>query len=98
MKMYKHLMGDFEALKFFKLIWKIVCRLKHKIFFWLAMHNRINTRSLLKRKVFMMTDHSCPICNHQCEENTYASVLGLQFCSKLLEHSHSWKKTRYFWL
>lgn len=36
----------------FKWIWKSARRLRHKILFWLLLHDRVNTRNLLKRKKF----------------------------------------------
>ena len=35
-----------------KWLWHTCCQLKHKIFFWLLVDNRLNTRTLLHRKNF----------------------------------------------
>lgn len=60
MQMYKHLMGDVEGHRIFKLIWSSSSRLQHKIFVWLVAHCRINTRALLKRKGMHLGNPFCP--------------------------------------
>jgi hypothetical protein len=39
--------GTIYALKW---IWQGCCQQKHKVFFWLMVHNRLNTRAMLQRK------------------------------------------------
>lgn len=34
----------------FKWIWKVANRVRHKIFCWLLMHDRVNTRNILRKK------------------------------------------------
>lgn len=68
MLMYNHLMGENEGHPIFKLIWNSSSRLKHKIFFWLVVHCRINTRSLLRRKGMHLDSPFCPNCNQNAEE------------------------------
>lgn len=68
MKMYKYLMGEAEGHPIFNLIWNTSSRLKHKIFFWLVAHCRINTRSLLQRKGMQLENPYCPLCNQNAEE------------------------------
>lgn len=52
-KMYKDLMCNFRGHKFFNILWVSASRLKHKILFWLALHDRPNTKALLRRKGFL---------------------------------------------
>lgn len=47
---YKHLSGHQPTHPAFRWLWKSSCQPKHKVFFWLLMHDRINTRGLLRRK------------------------------------------------
>jgi hypothetical protein len=43
----------------FSWIWKSSCQAKHKFFFWLLLHDRLNTRNLLGRKNFHLPTYSC---------------------------------------
>jgi hypothetical protein len=45
-----------------KWMWKGCCQQKHKVFFWLLIHNRLNTRAMLQQKHFFMDDYSCILC------------------------------------
>jgi len=47
---YNHLYKDFHPPKPFLWIWKSRCRNKLRVFSWLLLMDRLNTRSLLKRK------------------------------------------------
>jgi hypothetical protein len=51
-----------------KWLWKSCCQDKHRVFFWLLIHNRLNTRALLQRKNFYMTDYTCIMCNQAVTE------------------------------
>jgi hypothetical protein len=42
--------GTIYALKW---IWQGCCQQKHKVFFWLKVHERVNTREMLQRKNFV---------------------------------------------
>ena len=52
-----------EIIPAIKWLWKTCCQLKHKIFFWLLLNDRINTRALLQRKGFFLQDYTCVMCN-----------------------------------
>jgi hypothetical protein len=47
---YKVLIGFKPAPQIFTWLWKSSCQPKHKLFFWLLLHDRLNTRNLLGRK------------------------------------------------
>ena len=49
-------------------LWKTCNQLKHKIFFWLLINNRLNTRELLQRKSFFTEDCTCVMCDQQVLE------------------------------
>ena len=39
--------------------------MRHKVFAWLMLLDRINTRDLLQRRHFNVgEDHNCPLCEH----------------------------------
>ena len=44
-------------------IWKSAALLKHKIFFWLLLQDRLNTRELLHRKNFHVYSYDCVLCS-----------------------------------
>jgi hypothetical protein len=47
-KAYKHFSENDYVHPTFKWIWKSSCQAKQKIFFWLLLQNRLNTRGLLQ--------------------------------------------------
>ena len=49
-------------------LWKTCCQLKHKIFFWMLVHNRLNTRAMLHRKNFFFRGYTCVLCGLQVLE------------------------------
>ena len=50
-------------------IWKSKCQSKHKFFAWLLLHDRINTKDMLLRRRWQVTDNHmcvlCPTCQHE---------------------------------
>ena len=63
MKAYKHMTSGPLAHAIFQKIWKSVAILIYKIFFWLLLHDRLNTRNLLSRKYFHLPSYSCVLCS-----------------------------------
>jgi hypothetical protein len=50
---YSSLM-DFGGIIFsLKWMWQGCCQQKHRVFFWHMVHNRLNTRAMLQRKIFL---------------------------------------------
>lgn len=68
MKMYKALTGTNISHSIFKRLWNTSCRLRHKIFFWMLLHDRLKTKNLLQRKSMYLDDYSCVLCSHKAEE------------------------------
>lgn len=60
---YRMLMGDSAPIPAISWLWKACNQLKHKIFFWLLLNNRLNTRAFLQRKHFFIEDYSCVMCD-----------------------------------
>jgi hypothetical protein len=66
-KAYKVMMGFQPAPPHFSWIWNSSCQAKHKFFFWLLLHDRLNTRNLLGRKNFQLQSYVYTVdnCNHE---------------------------------
>ena len=69
-KFYLHCFRDMEADDVFKWIWKSKCTNKWKVFAWLLLADRLNTRGLLKRKHMKLRDdnYACLLCHQPPEE------------------------------
>lgn len=68
-KAYQILSGNHSPMPVLQWIWKSCCQLKHKIFYWLLAHNRLNTKALLLRKQFFLQDYSCIMCGQTVIEH-----------------------------
>lgn len=75
---YKNMIGQSEACFLFKWLRKCASRIRHKIFFWVAIHDIINTRGCSK------VDPSRWKLMLDCYGMNLASPLGLYLCSILL--------------
>jgi hypothetical protein len=66
-KAYNFLIGVQHTPIFFTWLWKSSCQQKHKFFFWLLLHDRLNTRNLLRRKNCLLPSYNCATlqCNHE---------------------------------
>jgi hypothetical protein len=66
-KAYQAMIGFSPAPKIFSILWKSSCQAKHKFFFWLLLHDRLNTRNLLRRKNFVLQSYQCVFqcCNEE---------------------------------
>jgi hypothetical protein len=58
-KAYNFLIGVQHTPIFFTWLWKSSCQQKHKFFFWLLLHDRLNTRNLLRRKNCLLPSYNC---------------------------------------
>jgi hypothetical protein len=61
-KTYSHLMGQAQVHQIFRSLWKNKCQPKHKVFFWLWLKNKLNTRDMLKRKNMTLESYTCENC------------------------------------
>jgi hypothetical protein len=50
-------------------MWKSCAREKYKVFFWLLLHDRLNTQELLRKKNMDLQNHSCVLCTRNVKEN-----------------------------
>ena len=85
MKMYKNIRGQAEAHTIFKQLWKTSCRLRHKIFFWLLLHDRVNTRNMLQRRTFHLPSYNCALCQMSTEETSQHLFWDCDFAFNCLQ-------------
>jgi hypothetical protein len=81
---YRSLTKHDPVIPAIKWLWKSCCQDKHRVFFWLLIHNRLNTRALLQRKNFYMTDYTCIMCNQAVTETRDHLFFYLPICTTLL--------------
>jgi hypothetical protein len=67
---YNNLIGDEPASPLFTWLWGSGNLGKHKFFLWLLLHDRLNTRNLLRRKNMHLDDYTCVLCNLGHEETS----------------------------
>lgn len=67
-KAYKTLTGHSQAEPIFRWLWKTSCQGKHKIFFWLALRDRLSNRNMIRRRGMFLEDYQCVLCQHSTEE------------------------------
>jgi hypothetical protein len=83
-KSYNHLMGQEYVHPAFKWIWRSKCQMKQKVFFWLLLHNRLNTRGMLQRRNMIPDSYTCELCLLQRVETMRHVFLLCPFAKKLL--------------
>jgi hypothetical protein len=98
-KAYKALIGYQQCPPHFTWVWNSSCQAKHKFFFWLLLHDRLNTRNLLGRKKFVLTCYDCATLECRQEEtlvHLFGPALllrnaGILFVLKEQKISQFWK-------
>jgi hypothetical protein len=83
-KAYSHLIGNQPTHPLFSWLWKSKCQPKHKVFFWLLLKNRLNTRSFLRRRSMPLDSFTCDNCILHMEETVIHLFFQMQFCSEML--------------
>lgn len=69
-KYYKFYFKDVKAHKTYRSLWKSKVTMKIKIFRWLLLSHRLNTRNMLKRRHYNIRDDlDCLLCGQQIEED-----------------------------
>jgi hypothetical protein len=75
-KFYAHLHADMVVPAVFRWLWKSACMMKTKMFAWLLLNDRLNTRDLLVRRNWTVSDdRHCVLC----PTHTYEDRLHLFF-------------------
>jgi hypothetical protein len=70
-KFYKFYFREIKPLACLPLIWKSKCQMKHKVFAWLLMIDRLNTRDLLARRQCPIENTNCVVCMQQREDRDH---------------------------
>jgi hypothetical protein len=83
-KAYRHFSRNAYVHLAFKWIWKSNCQSKQKVFFWLLLQNRLNTRGLLRRKNMALDSYTCELCLHQRIETLRHLFMHCPFAKKKL--------------
>ena len=79
-KFYKFLFRNITAPTHITSIWKSKCIMRHKVFAWLMLMDRVNTRDFLLRRHFNIgEDHSCLMCNIDVLETNRHLLYECQF-------------------
>ena len=76
-KGYQHFSGHRHVHVNFWWLWKSSCQNKHKVFFWLLLHNRLSTRNILRRKSMHLPSYNCVLCSSGIEETLSHQILLL---------------------
>ena len=78
-KAYKRMVGHRATTPHFKWIWNSSCQPKHKMFFWMLLHDRLNTRNLLRRKTMVLESYNCAVASRASEETLHHLFWGCPF-------------------
>lgn len=78
-KAYTSMIGVKVVPPHFQWVWNSSCQPKHKVFFWMVLHDRVNTRNLLRRKTFHLDSYNCAVINCQQEETLFHLFWGCPF-------------------
>jgi hypothetical protein len=78
-KVYTHLIGHRSVHPAFRWLWKSAAQNKHKVFFWLLLHDRLSTRNMLWRKNMALASFESVLCSLQVEETLEHLFLECSF-------------------
>jgi hypothetical protein len=78
-KAYKSLSGHMPTHPLLKLLWKTKCQPKHRVFFWLLLQDKLNTRDRLRRSNMHLESYTCKNCILQRNETSYHLFLRCNF-------------------
>jgi hypothetical protein len=82
---YEFIHGSTAAPTTFAQLWRSKCEPKQKLFFWLLLHDRLNTKDVLRRRHFEMDSYTCGNCIlKKTETNLVSSVPRVWFCKKMM--------------
>jgi hypothetical protein len=83
-KAYMHMLAYDLVHPTLKWIWKTKCQTKHKVFFWLLLQDKLNTRGMLRRRNMYLDSYACEMCIQQREESLRHLFFRCSFAKKLL--------------
>lgn len=81
-KIYKCITRAPFAPRLFRLLWASKCQPKHRLFFWLLLHNRLNTKAMLRRRNMELDSYTCENCILQKEEIVVHLLIRCNFAKK----------------
>lgn len=72
-KFYQFYYRDVTTDDSFRWIWKTKCTTKLKVFAWLLLSDRLNTKNMLRRRHYVVGPNTgrtddCVLCQHRCDE------------------------------
>ena len=108
-KFYKYMFRNVLTPTCITSIWKSKCIMRHKVFAWLMLNDRVNTRDLLLRRHFNIgEDHNCLVCDMEVlERNTHLfydypfatkcwETVGIHWDNQLdMQHKYDRARTRW---
>lgn len=79
---YQMVFQNYQASAIFKELWKCKCTPRIKIFMWLLLVDRLNTRSMLvRRNYYVQPNVFCVMCNGNVEEDIDHLFFSCPFAS-----------------
>jgi len=72
-------LGSIIVSPIYKWLWNSNCLPKRKVFFWLALKDRLSTRELLKRKEMELQSYNCVLCHQDVEESLHHLFMDCLF-------------------
>jgi hypothetical protein len=81
-KAYQALTGHMPTHHVFRHLWLCKCQPKHKIFFWLLLHDKLKTRDRLRRRHMYLETYTCENCILQKTESAYHLFLRCNFARR----------------
>ena len=67
----------------FKYIWKCSCTLKIKVFGWLLLMDRLNTRDMMQRRHWNIQDDTCVLCQSSFHEDRVHLFFSCNFSQRV---------------
>jgi hypothetical protein len=87
-KFYNFPYRNFQPLAPFIWIWDSKCSNKLRVFSWLLLMDRLNTRNILKRKKHKLegNNYNCVLCNSNVEETAFHLFFSCTFSRACWQH------------
>jgi hypothetical protein len=83
-KYYQHLHAHIVVMPMFKSIWKSACMMRTKFFAWLLLNDRVNTRDMLIRTHWNVTnDNHCVLCPSRSYEDRLHLFFNCNFSQRV---------------
>lgn len=78
-RVYTQLIGHKQTHPIFSWLWRSKAQMKPKVFFWLVLKDRINTRDMLRRRGMQLDSFVCELCILQRPETSVHLLLRCNF-------------------